>query len=438
MTDKRKRAAPTIDLTATEVPPAQDGAPAPDSAQAEASPPEPPKQAREAEPESSPREDAAREDAPMHEEPPRRRSNFGATLMAGIAGAVVAAGVLAVVWFAGLLSPATVVQDDQGARIAALQKQIEELQNRPPPPAADTQAVDALRRRLAKIESDMAQLPPGDKSVAERLAAADNAMQSLGIALTALNRRSDDIAAKVAQAQGQAAAAEKAVKALGDSVQTARQEATGAADSGALDAMRNRLAALEGQLTAARQSLAQTITQEIAKATDPAARFALTAAALRDAVLSGAPYQAELVQVKALGADGKAIAPLEPFAVRGVPAGQVLAQELEGLLPAMLKAAGADKQPGGFFERLQANAGRLVRVSPVNAPPGDKPAHVLARIEAAAAQGEIGDALSELAKLPAPVRAPAQAWIEKATSRQAALAAARRLAADAARALARQ
>ena len=46
------------------------------------------------------------------------------------------------------------------------------------------------------------------------MAAADNAMKSLGLALAALNRRSDDIAANASQARERAEAAEKAVTEL--------------------------------------------------------------------------------------------------------------------------------------------------------------------------------------------------------------------------------
>ena len=128
------------------------------------------------------------------------------------------------------------------------------------------------------------------------------------------------------------------------------------------------------------------------------------------------------------------LAPLAPFAASGVPASQALAQELHALLPAMLKISGAQAPQGGFIERLQANAGKLVRIRPVDAPPGDDAAAVLARVEIEAAKADITAALADLGKLADATRAPAQAWIAKATARQAALAAARQYAADAARA----
>ena len=127
--------------------------------------------------------------------------------------------------------------------------------------------------------------------------------------------------------------------------------------------------------------------------------------------------------------------PLAPFAAPGVPTPAVLAQELRALLPAMLNISGAQAPEGGFLERLQANAGKLVRVRPVDAPPGDDASAVLARIEIDAAKADIAAALADLGKLADATRAPAQAWFAKAQARQAALAAARQYAADTARAL---
>ena len=284
-----------------------------------------------------------------------------------------------------------------------------------------------MRARVGKIEEDIAKLPSGDKAVAERLSAADNAMKSLGVALTALNRRSDDATATGKQALERAEAAEKAVKELQASVQNVGKVA--AVAPAALEALQQRLAALEQSAQAAHAEIARTAS------IDTAARLALSAAALRAAVESGAPYADALAQTKVLGADAAALAPLQAFAAAGLPNDRALARELSGLMPALVKAAGAGAAPAGFLERLQANAGQLVRVRPLDAPAGDDPAAVLARLEVEAANADIDGALADLGKLPEPARKPAQAWIAKAKSRQAALAAARDFAAAAARAL---
>jgi hypothetical protein len=418
MTDKRKRAAPTIDLTATELPATAEES----DAQPQRDPPMP-ESAAQPEPPPADETPQAAEQETERRAPSRRGGGFGTAIAAGLVSGIVATGVLAAVWYLGLLPAASINSNDQSAQIVTLQKQVDELRNRPAP-SVDNQAVDALRQSVRKLETDIAKLPPGDKTVAERLTAADSAMKSLGIALAALNKRSDDIAAKAAQAQEHAAAAEKAMTELRASVQdAAKNPAIAPAE---LNAVQKRVAALEESVKAARAQLAKS------SAIDSAARLALSAAALRDAAISGAPYQAELAQAKALGANDKVLAPLEAFAASGVPAKAALAQQLTALIPAMLKASGAQKPPAGFLERLQANAGSLVHIKPVNAPAGDQASDVLARIEVAAANADIAGALADLGKLPAAARAPAQDWIAKAKARQQALDAARAFAADAA------
>lgn len=413
MTDKRKRAAPTIDLTATEVAgpaSAAEGAPAQETASPEP-PPEPPKQEAKAEP-------PPQEPPPVEPHPqPSAFLFYVLPIAAGVAGAIIGG---AVVW---ALLPAP---SGDGAQIATLQKQIDELKNRPAAAASD-RTIDELRQSVRKLESDITKLPPSDATVAARLTAADNAMKSLGVALAALNTRSEKIAAQADQAQQSAAAAEKAVAELRGSVQQAAQQA--AVDPAQLDALQKRVAALDESVKSAREQMAKL------PSADRAARLALSALSLRDAVESGAPYAAELAQAKALGADEKALAPLQEFAASGLPSRQALAQELRALLPAMLKAAGAQPAPGGFLERLEANASRMVRISPVGAPQGDAPAEVLARIEVEAARADLDGALADLGKLPEAVRAPAQILIGKIKARRQALAAARGVAASAARAL---
>ena len=49
-----------------------------------------------------------------------------------------------------------------------------------------------------------------------------------------------------------------------------------------------------------------------------------------------------------------------------------------------------------------------MRVTPVDAPQGDDPSAVLARIEVEAARGDISAAMSDIGKLPQAARAPAQ------------------------------
>ena len=316
---------------------------------------------------------------------------------------------------------------NDGAQIAALQKQIQDLQKRPPP-APDTQAVDALRQRLSKIEHDIANLPPGDATIADRLTAADSAMKSLGIALAALNKRNDDSVANAKQAEERAAAAEGGER---SARQRGERQAAGFRRGRCRAACRR--AAAHRRARAGDEGRARAVAANAT--TDNAARLALSAAALRDAVERGAPYGEELAQAKALGAADGALGPLASFAAGGVPSQQALARALNDLMPALIKAAGVQDAPGGFLDRLQANASNLVRISPLYAPPGDTPSAVLARLEVAAAHSDIAAALNDIGKLPEAARQKAADWVSKATARQQAFAAARAFASDTARGL---
>ena len=392
---RKKRAAPTIDLTATEVPPAQDAAPPPR--------PDPPPAAAEA---------ASEKGDPAATPPTRIGGAFGTAALAGGAAGVAATLLVLLGLYVGGLSP---VQ-----RTASMT---------PAQGAADNKALEALTQRVGSLEAEIKKLPAGDTVVADRLAAAESAMKSLGVALAALSHRSDDIAANAGQARERADAATKAVTDLRASVQDAARNPSAGFSAAEIDVLQKRIATLEQSAKTARDDIAK------ASSADLAARLALNAASLRDAVTNGAPFAGQLAQAKALGADDKILAPLVPFAATGLPAAPALAHELNALLPAMIKIANASTPQGGFLERLEASAGKLIRFRPLNAPAGDDASSVLARLEVDTSKGDIAAALDDLGKLDGATRAPAQAWIEKARARQAALEIAKQFAADTTRML---
>ncbi|MCK9918463.1 hypothetical protein MXD81_56005 [Microbacteriaceae bacterium K1510] len=409
---RRKREAPTIDLTAKDVTPQ---APEPQPAAAEAASETPPPE------EPAPAETTPEPSAPVS------LPEWSRSLGAGAAGGVIAAAVFGALWYGGALPPGK-ESTDAGAQIAALQQQVDALRNRPAP-QTDTRPLDTVTQRVGRIEDALKLVPGGDTNVAERVTAAENAMKSLGVALTALNQRSDDASANAARAREQADAAEKAVTQLRGSVQDVARDASSAVTPAQIDALTQRLATLEQATKTAHADIDKTL------ASEKATRLSLAASALRTAVITGAPFASELTQAKSLGAPERYLAPLSPFAASGVPSAAALAQELRGQLPQMVKLAGAQAPAGGFLERLQANASKLVKITPVDAPPGDDVSAVLARLEIAAAHADIAGALTDLGKLPDAVRAPAQGFIDKAKAREMALTAARDLAADTMRAL---
>ncbi|HXW84628.1 MAG TPA: hypothetical protein VEJ86_09510 [Candidatus Binataceae bacterium] len=200
-----------------------------------------------------------------------------------------------------------------------------------------------------------------------------------------------------------------------------------------LDALSARLATLEKTTRAIQTELSKSTNG----ASDEAARVALLATSVRLAVERGNGFAAELDDLKTVIKDPRELAPLEPFAASGVPTPAVLQRDLSALTPALLKAANVSTSEGGFLSRLQANAEHLVRVRPLDEAPGDEPENIVLRIELKSARGDIPGALAEFAKLPAAARAPAEEWIKKAESREAAIALARKISTEALGALAR-
>jgi hypothetical protein len=379
------------------------------------------------------------EGAPSNQEPPQAASEetaagprpFGLRAAIGAALAVVIVAVIgAGLWLEGF-DPF-----HQGAHLGA---PTAATAPDAAPPAAITSAttapssaaVDEIAARLDKIERAIQAQRP-EAALGNRLTAAEAQTKSLGDSLAALNRRVDGVAATslsaAKQADAASAAADAAKNAANYAATSSDQKSVQQAD---VDALAERMTALESAV----KGLADNAARQASNTDDTAARLTIAAEALRATVERGVPYQAELEAVQSLSADHKAIAPLEPFATSGVPSPNALAHELAALVPALDQAS--DPAPGDktFIERLEANAQKLVRVTPVDAPTGADPASVVARIAFDAARADIAAALVNLAALPDAAKPLTADWVKKAQAREAAIAASRRIAADALAAL---
>jgi hypothetical protein len=386
-----RRRPPTIDLTATEV-------------QTEA-----PASGQQANAEAKARSEA--DDATAEPAAARSSRPFRTALLGALAGAVVIAAAGAGLWFAGYLPP--VAQQPSAADAG--------------PPSGNPPASD-IAGALKRIEGAIQAQRPGDAALASRLTAAEATIKAQADALAALARRVDEVAGAAQTALAQAKAAADAADVAKNAAKTIAQPEVARSD---LDALASHIAALE----AAVKAVSETAAQNASSADDRVARLIVATEALRANVERGAPYQAELAAAKTLGAAADATAPLEPFAAGGVPGAAALAHDLAALLPALQQATAPATSDNSFLGRLESNAKQLVRVTPVDAPPGDDPASVVARINVDAAHADMAAALADLAKLPDAAAAPAAAWMQKAKAREAAIAAARHLAATALAAL---
>ena len=445
----RRRPAPTIDLKATEI--ASESIPdeaAGESATASAASPETDGPGQPPPPGQSGSDPDAAAEA-------RRGAHFGLSAAvslvgAGMAGAILALGIAwGVEWGIGTGSDVS----DTTARIAQLERQVADLAGQVRAGAANSTASGDLADRLQKVEAQEARTaqqlaappqPAPDPALGNRIAAMETQLKSLAETLGTLGQRGDRAAAANAAALSELRQKLAGLDASGAQSSQAADAAANA-DATRIAALADRIDALEGDtktLGTQAQTLQSTLAAEEAKraaetSDDRAVRTAVVAAALAAAVERGDPFGAELEAAQSQGADAKALAPLAGFAATGVPRAEALGRELSALEPALLQAATGAPSEGGFLEKLQSNAERLVRIRPVEEVAGEEPAAVIARAEIKAGRGDAAGALMEIESLPAPIRAPAQAWIDSAQARGAALAASRAFAADALAALAK-
>ncbi len=407
---RSKRAPPTIDLSATEVPVER----ASEAVAAGSS--EPPSDA----PSASAREPRHGESGNDHggvlPPAPSLRQPWFIAGAAAIGAAAAVAGI-AVLNVAGVMPFNDPKSSEMLARLAGLEAKLSAPSERP---AADAKALGAIDARIGKIESELSARGGIDPALATRLGTIEVAIKSVGDAATSLNGQTQELAATMRATRERVDAI---AKSLGEQQSAEKAERTKLAD---------RITALETST----RLVEQKIETPGSTASDRGVRVAILASTLKDAVERGAPFGGELGAVAPLASDAKLLAALEPFAASGVPTAPALAAELKALIPALRRAAEMPSADAGFFDRLQANANRLVRIRPAEAPSGGDPIDVMERIERAAARADIAGALADLARLPSPTRSIAAGWIVKAQARDAALGAAQEISADARKTLA--
>jgi hypothetical protein len=290
-------------------------------------------------------------------------------------------------------------------RLAGAERVVRELASRAPTAVADPKALEDVARRVAKLEATP-QSPASDPALAARIAALEAEVKAMAATLGSVGRR-DEVLAVARDARARADASAAALAELAQKIPAATE--------------RSELEALANRVTAVERS------EKAAESGDRAVRLALAATALNNAVERGDAFAAELATAKAVGADAKLVAALEPFARNGVPSAAALARQFAELAPS-LQASGTRE---GVLARLQVNAEKLVRIRRVDEPAGSDAGATVARAEAKVSRSDIAGAVSELAQLPPDPRAPAEAWIKNAQARIAAIDASRRLAADA-------
>jgi hypothetical protein len=322
----------------------------------------------------------------------QRRPMMSSVVTSAVSGACAAALVIAVAWLMGW----------PGQEAS------------PTASPVNATAIDDLAARIASVESKVGKpaAPASDPAAAARLDALEKSVAALRSELADLRAQSEKLASSV------------------NDVKSAPHDAPPAPD---LAGINDRVAGLE---RAARAQSTE-IAQESAKPADDVALRRIVAASLLDVLVRiGDPYPAALTAAKSLAPNPDTLKPLDGFAAAGVPSPAVLSRELLALVPKLSPPPPESTSGSGLVDRLRAGASKLVRIERTDAI-GNDPGNVVARVTAAALRNDYKEARRELLTLPAADRAAAQSWIEKADSRDAALAVSRQFADEAMTALAK-
>jgi hypothetical protein len=179
---------------------------------------------------------------------------------------------------------------------------------------------------------------------------------------------------------------------------------TQAASAVAIEAVNARIAALEARLSAPPRPAAANAAQIVALG------------ALRDAMVTGAPFEKELTAVRSLlGERAAPLAPFEPSAREGMPTVAKLSARFAEIASKLAR----DPEPvEGYFARLWAGASKLVEVRPAGEVEGGSAGAIVARMEERLKRGDLAAALEEGARLPVAARAMGADWFAAATRRQ--------------------
>ena len=322
-------------------------------------------------------------------------------IVAPLSGAVAAALVIGVGWMLGwpAVQPAATPSTPHAAAIDGLAARIAGLESKTDKSAADPAAaarVDGLEKSLAAVRSEIA----ATRAQNDKLAAAVNDVKS-----------------------------------------APRADGAATPDLSAVDERIARIESLvrtqSAEIAQQGSKLADARVADGKPADDLPLRRVVAAALLDVLVRIGDPFPAALATAKALTPNADAIKPLDQFAAKGVPNPNRMCTELLTLLPKLLPAQQDNATTGsGVLERLRAGAVKLVTIERTDTVGNDRGA-VVARVTAAALRSEFNEARKELNRLEPADRAGAQAWLDKADARDAALAASRQFAADAMAALAK-
>ena len=284
------------------------------------------------------------------------------------------------------LEPAMAATDAAVARMAAIERRLEELAQ-----AGNAEAVAAdLLARLERLESQLGNLagsnPDGD---------------------------GDDLAQRLAQRLAER------VDRLEQQIESMPPVAASEQAAARVDRLETMLAGLGGRIDALNSGERSQLERGVG--------LVLAAAALRDATGRYAAYAGELAVVRELAAGVAALneapvvaalAELDGSSRTGVPTVAVLAEQFDGFAGAIVRAANRDDDAGWVAQTID-RVSSVVTVRRVGDVDGATVEARVARAELRLAAGDLTAAVAELAEMTGAAADAAAPWLDKAAARLA-------------------
>lgn len=228
-----------------------------------------------------------------------------------------------------------------------------------------------------------------------------------------LKTATDKLSASMRAMSEQAAELKVELDALkGDVTQQLAKVARPADVQQAIEPVTQKVAAIE-------KSLGSVVASETARKKN-AERIVLSLelSSLKRVLDRGAPYAAELADVKKIADDAIDFGALETHQNEGVPSEQELTRQFRGVAYKVIGAEDSPKEDASQFDKLFAAAKSIVKVRRTDIPAEEKTAEAsVARIEQRLKSGDMAGALTLAEKLPEPAKKLVGDWMSKLAAR---------------------
>ncbi|MEX0347514.1 MAG: hypothetical protein AB3N20_21505 [Rhizobiaceae bacterium] len=353
-----------------------------------------------------------------HDASPPKKNSFAGLIGAGIVGGLIVLG--GSLLLPGLLGGQNASPDSEiEAKLTALRSELKadlsklEQAGNEATSAAIAAAKAELDTEISNGAADIAALKESLAQVQSALEAGDGgegaALQALGDRLNALEQTVSGLS------NGSADVDSDAVSALTDRISTIDQS---------IAALQEQVSGLQSSSGEAATSI-ETLKAEIGELSkrleqqggNPEVARAIAAAALKSAIDRGLPFMTELETYASVAPESPAIEALRELAARGVPTRSEIASEMTETANAMVAAANSSGEDASIWEQLLSSAQSLIKVRPIGLVEGDTPAAIVARMEVAVNANNYQAALAEFETLPDGVKAAGQALADKIMAR---------------------